>query len=246
MAAYHGNQFENWNVHYSNLFDENIIKVYLAITNHIGTMCMTFFFFMSGFWFYQNIKSLDDLYKKCKKRLKTLFIPYWLWSIVFLLFTYGFFAQIFIQPFLKLGDPIDGPLWYLLALLLLTIISPLLFLLREINKHLPFLIILLVIFYLILRNFDVLPRCFSFQNWWWYENMLYYTPCYLIGACIGLYKKDLLLEKDYKGIRFVILGTILMILPISLMIFNIVTKLSFGYFLVELFGSWLILYVYGK
>ena len=79
---YHLRNITGYNIQYLNGFDNSILSAYTGFSNHIGFVCMVFFFFVSAFWFYRNINNKEELFKKYKKRLKTLLIPFLAWTIV--------------------------------------------------------------------------------------------------------------------------------------------------------------------
>ena len=54
-----------------------------------------FFFILSGFLFFNQVKELKDCYKKIGKRVRTLVVPYLLWNVIVALF---FVALYFVSP----------------------------------------------------------------------------------------------------------------------------------------------------
>ena len=74
MAAYHGNQLNKYTMRYINKADYHFLDLYVRLTNYVGNLCMVFFVFMSAFWFYSSIHSIEECILKCKKSIKTMFI----------------------------------------------------------------------------------------------------------------------------------------------------------------------------
>lgn len=133
-----------------------IFDVTSHLFSRIITGCaIPLFFFISGFLFFLNIDFGKDVYKsKLKRRVKSLLIPYLFWNV--LLFatlavmacipqTASHFASFSLQPspvsFLKslwcinydpqvqLAYPISTQFWYIRDLMVMTLLTPLVFVL---------------------------------------------------------------------------------------------------------------------
>lgn len=243
MVMYHARWLDYFNIEYLNVIDRKLLTFYFRFAEHIGTVCMTFFFFMSAFWFYKGINSNKDILIKCKKRLKTLLIPFLLWTIILGLYKIAnseislAFNKIFYYLF---ESPVAGPLWYILGLLILQFLSPILILFKK-NKKLTTALFSIGITYVFLRNFNIIPHIFSFKNWWWYNNLIHYLPAYLIGAYIGLYFPGLLIEKKYEKKSHTVMGIGLLIICFFLWHYFNDYRFILIYALVELLGIWLML-----
>ena len=244
MVMYHAQWLNSDSIRFINGLDHEAVSFYSRFANHIGTVCMTFFFFMSAFWFYKGVDTKDDLLKKWKKRIKTLIIPFLSWTVILFIYKMLFlglefrFEDIFFHLFEK---PVAGPLWYLLALLLLQLISPLLIYLKKYKKvTITFLSFLSL--YIILRKLHYIPTLLVFDRWWWYENVLTYMPMYLLGVYLGMYHSDLLIEKDYMSKRYTIIGVFLLIVSFVLWHYfiNVSGVFTTIYSMIEIFGIWFI------
>lgn len=86
MVMYHGSWVDREKIHYLNSIDHKSLALYLRFASHIGIVCMVFFFFMSAFWFYKDLNTKEELLKKWKKRIKTLLVPFIIWSLILLLY----------------------------------------------------------------------------------------------------------------------------------------------------------------
>lgn len=243
MVMYHARWIDYFNIEYSNIIDRKILSFYFRFAEHIGTVCMTFFFFMSAFWFYKGTNSNKDILNKCKKRLKTLLIPFLLWTIILGLYKIGNSEislasnNIFYYIF---ESPVAGPLWYILGLLILQLLSPIFILFKK-NKKITTFLFVFGIGYVLLRNFNIIPHMLSFKNWWWYNNLIYYLPAYLIGAYIGLYFPTFLIEKKYEKKSHTIMGVVLLVVCFILWHYFNDYRFILIYALIELVGMWLVL-----
>lgn len=97
--------------------------------------------------------------------------------------------------------------------------------------------------YIFLRNFNYIPNYLSFKNWWWYENLLYYTPVYLLGTYFGMYHSDLITNKEYISKKYTKIGIVLLIIAFILWYFfkEVNYNLEIFYSLIELVGIWFVL-----
>ncbi len=100
------------------------------LDNGIFRIGVPFFFTVSGYYFFNNVKTTSDLYKWCK----TLLLIYLSWMMVYLPFYYkeSFFTYIF--GFWQL--------WYLMALLLA---GAILYVIKELKYIMPVLIIIAIL-----------------------------------------------------------------------------------------------------
>lgn len=120
----------------------------LVLCNMISRMAVPFFFFVSGYFFFNSgTLTFRSYIDKLKKRARTLLLPYIVWNLVYVLL---FFAtQMFLPSYTsgrnKLvvdygfsdwlnvfwvhcdGMPICGPLWFLRELMLVMLVAPLLY-----------------------------------------------------------------------------------------------------------------------
>ena len=242
MVIYHAKWVSNYNISYLNGFDNSILNSYIGFADHIGFVCMVFFFFASAFWFYRNINSKEELISKYKKRLKTLLIPFIAWTIII-----GIYQIITGQLTFKLSgifdylffNPIAGPLWYILGLFILQLFAPIILLIKK-NKLVTTGIFSLIIVYVFLRTVGVIPNLLSFPNWWWYNNLIYYVPAYLIGVYMGMYHSDLLLIKEYNEKKYTYIGIGLLIISIVFWTYYNIKALRIIYCFMELIGIWFI------
>ena len=130
------------------LFEEGICR-----------LAVPFFFFVSGYLFYNKLGVWNwDIWKmKIKRRVRTLFLPYILWNVIAFLALWAYinthgnptgFCQHFINhggfrifwgvdgglPLGVRDVPIDSPLWFIRDLMYYIIASPLLFLFIQWTK----------------------------------------------------------------------------------------------------------------
>ncbi len=201
IVTYHFRWAFDLQIKNTSAFDGKIVSVFLSMCDKLGYLSMVFFFILSGFLFYYNINRPSEAVLKMKKRLKTLLVPYLVWFLIvsFYMLINGDYKIVLYMDFLEkiFLSPIDGPMWYCLALLLLMIPSPLIVKLK--NKKLMSTILLLIsIILLNLRFFGVIKPLLSFTKWWWYGNMIMYLQSYIIGVYLSLLFSNHVLKMEHS------------------------------------------------
>ncbi len=224
ILIYHSRFLDGFNIVFKSEFDENILELFLSTTYQLCRLAMTAFFMISAFLFYFNINSSKEAIHKMKKRLKTLLIPYCVWIAITIIFQLIVLHE---HPFYSLNSfinaiffvPVDGALWYLLALLLLMIPAPLIIKLKNkpIKSTIFFLISMAIIY---MYNHGVIPNLIDTANWEWYTYMSYYFSAYVVGVYLGLIFSDKVSNENYN-IKFSIVVAILLLI---LIIVNLLIK----------------------
>lgn len=243
MVMYHARWINYYNIEYSNVIDRKALSFYFRFAEHIGTVCMTFFFFVSAFWFYKGLNEQRDVLVKWKKRMRSLLVPFMLWTVI--LGAYKVYNSEIVLSMDKIfyyifESPVAGPLWYILGLLILQCFAPLFIFFKK-NKKITTILFLTLISYILLRDFNIIPHLLSFEDWWWYNNLIYYSPAYLIGAYLGLYYPDMLLKREYNSKSHTIVGMFLIAISAGLWYYYYDYRFLIVYASIELVGLWFVL-----
>lgn len=227
-----------------NLYSNKLINSYVSVLQYLCQIAMTMFFMTSAFLFYYNLKNSDDALKKMKKRLKTLLVPYIIWTIICWFFKFFILNDstthiISLQSFLRIifFAPIDGPLWYILALLILMCVSPLTIKLKN-KKLVSFVLFFCIVIFVYSINSNFVFQKFEMKRWWWYSNMCGYLPAYLVGAYFGLNFSDKILFEMYDKRKVFALGLILIVISTFL---NQININIYYIHILEFIAVWLIL-----
>lgn len=155
-----------------NLSDIDLyIIVSETISHIIGRIAVPSFFLISGYLFFFKTIRFDvvDYIDKLKKRLKTIVIPFFLWTVLFIVAIIvknylflklnlpkdDYLDRIYVAniPQLFWKEPINYPLWYLRDLICMVLISPFFFLLFKYTKL--FGVLLLYIPYIFNMEFGI-------------------------------------------------------------------------------------------
>lgn len=130
-------------IHMHNVTDLPSTSISALIVNSISHgLCVAavpMFMFMSGYLFYRNIETLMDVFKKQKKRIISVFIPFIAWSTsYYLLYAIGskFIPEISSSVDISPLGIITGiifyrysfPMWYMFQLCIFIALAPIVFL----------------------------------------------------------------------------------------------------------------------
>jgi len=194
--------------------DLRFINILYRLYDSLGALSLGTFFLMSGFLLYYGCSGTDDLKRKFKKRIKTLLIPFAVWNLLY-------FIYIVLRDSVKgrlslnIKDIIlgftfscyNGPLWYLLALIMLLFLSPLVLKLRE-KKVLALSVLSVVsIVCVLITSFVGSSNLFAV----WFLRLSFYIPLYFVGAVAALVYSDKVVNEVYRKPVFVIIASLLSI-----------------------------------
>ncbi len=189
------------------------IQLYLSFG--IARIAVPFFFMLSGFLFFLNFEgSSFDFLTKIKKRVKTVLLPYLIWSawgILFYLilqsvpqlatfFTNKLVKDYSLSEFLNtlFINPIAPQLWFLRDLFILVLLTPILYYLVKKSGYV--LILLLLIPWAFKISLVIISN----------EALLFFT----IGAFLSIHKKTII-HKDYSNNAYLLIITWLIIILIK-------------------------------
>lgn len=200
----------------------------------INTICdsaVPVFFCLSAYLFFRNF-DMSKLLNKYKKRVRTLLIPYFSWSI--LLFCYYFllykipwihnnFNALFdlsvdnIIPNILLAN-CAPTMWFIRVLMIYVVISPIIYYLMK-NKITGIMTILFSF---------VINIIFNFQ----YSSMIFWLPVYILGAYLALNHANFMEEIPFiKRNRKMVLIMAVLFLAIFGVIATMVEKTSTIYYI---------------
>lgn len=168
-------------------FIESIIKT-------LPCLLMSYFFMTTGFLFFRDF-SMANYLSKIKSRCFSLLIPFVLWQALLAIFDTVFkYNQITLAEFLKSTFslqrwPLISPLWYVYGIFLVTLFSPLVYLIIK-RKNLGWGIIIVLIFAVEVRDKIDIPLIKSILDYGYVQNMVYYMPAYFVGAFYGYHFRD--------------------------------------------------------
>ena len=157
-------------------------------------LIMAYFFSVTGFLLFRNFR-MKDYPEKIKKRVFSLLIPYILWQLIFAVIDTVFkfepvgFAEFLQRSFLLQRWPVDAALWYVYAVFLLALLSPVVLLIIR-KKSIGWIAILLVLAISSARLKIEIPVFKTILHYGYVENILVFLPAYLMGAFYGYHFKD--------------------------------------------------------
>ena len=176
--------------------DTAFIRGVFTAYRSIGDVATGYFFAISGFLLYCNCDK-KNVRQKVLKRFKTLFIPFLFWNLGYNL-VYNLLYFILHHQFKEVSvsfservavfflKPPDGPLWYLIPVILFTCFAPIIVRLDRIKLYILFLTVFAVSFYVNFFNSSILSDSYV-------KRMILYLPTYMGGVIIA--KDDRLSRK---------------------------------------------------
>lgn len=220
--------FSHWtNFFLLTLFGESslLADTLTEIFSVLGIISIASFFMLSGYLFYRNTESLEDLQGKVLRRLVTLGIPFLFWNVVYLIYNiaYGLYkGNLDMGPMdVILGftlNPFDSPMWYLLALLVLMCLSPLVMMLKK-HPHTSLCAVGLIFIGACLVS---LLTSGGSMAWNWIRRLISYCPLYFFGAFLGMHYEHVVSEETFYNKNYSLLAGVLSVLIIAtIVIFDI-------------------------
>lgn len=195
------------------------------VCSHLCAMALPAFFLVSGYLMFRKF-SFSAWPEKMFRRLKRLFVPYLVWNITFVV-VYIVFAKFvprlstrvemfgldsFWGCFSKVLSltvvPIDGPLWFIRSLLILSLLSPLLWLLM---RHIRGIVLLVCC--LVWIGGEMFFGASKFLN---QTLPAYAVFCFVLGGVLSVNGKDVMAV--FKKRRWFALGVVACVLHAVILI----------------------------
>ena len=165
------------------------------VFSSMGTYVMCHFFTITGFLLFYNL-SFKNIYSKIRRRVSSLLIPYIAWQTIIAIMisclsrTLMNPKEFLVKTFGCVQWPLDGALWYCYAVFIIALFSPVLLWLFK-NKKTAFVITIILVIGIEARTFITASLFVNIVNYGYLPNILFYLPCYLVGAYIGKFCKEL-------------------------------------------------------
>ena len=177
------------------------------LSNVIGQTAVPGFFMISAYLFFRNCPESPGIgffINKYKKRARTLLVPYLLWNALYLIINIAVMhaelspSSVLSGIFLYRYNPV---FWYMLQLLILTVLTPAIWLLLS---RKPAAAAVCLLMYLLAANYRILP--FHIVN----EDALFY---YSLGAAASLHlKKYIEKSSNQRAVYPLIAASVLLII----------------------------------
>ena len=147
----------------------------------ISIPAMVWFFFISAYLFFRNLK-LGMIPGKWRRRIKSILIPFIIWNTVSVILELakgsnvidGGILNFVVKNYLFIRGTgcANGPLWYLFRLMEYIVIAPLVFFIAK-NKWLA-------------AGAEILLLAANYQLGIGYFDFSYWLPVYIVGAYVGI------------------------------------------------------------
>ena len=190
FAHSYGGVTEEYNILASGWDTYEVLKIVLSQT--LVKAAMPTFFVMSGYLFFANATrwNAQTYWQKIKRRIKSLLIPYIIWNLLMAVKLKAFSLSI-------LWEPANMPLWFLRDLIIVSLLTPIIYIGVKKLGYWLFVILLPVYLtgiwaiqpgpnpyaicffslgaFLSIRKMDIIDTCRRFE-----------IPAYLLSAAFGL------------------------------------------------------------
>lgn len=213
VLMYHANA----NIHFSNiivtesLWDTLFYKIDFLFSFSDGTY---FFMLLSAFLLYRDL-SKENLISKLKKRVRTLLVPWLLWNVIGMISYHDFDKGIVYLLSNFFTSRFCEQLWFVEALLVLLLFSPLFMRLLKIKVAREIsLICLFVMGYFgfpFVQEMNIFPsERFQLEI----LRALRHVPIYCLGAYLGLNFSEIIISEEYnqKHRKVALLGAVAILL----------------------------------
>lgn len=195
----------------------NPLYIFQTFLNTIIDIAVPTFFVMSGFLYYYNCDKLNICFKKAKKRIFSLLIPYFIFCALYTVY----FLVLCNLPILKdkLNNAVNaklnasnvfqglflakysGILWYVRNLIALTLISPLIYYSLKV-KPVAY-VVLVGMFFCYFFDLNIpINLGIEINKWFWYY----------LGVVVSIHIKDFKKLKTKTSVFFLIVGLLIVVL----------------------------------
>lgn len=181
-----------------------------VIWGELTQLCMSWFFGITGFLLFRNLR-FQNLGSKLLSRVKTLLVPYTLWCLLYVVKSIfqgnsWTLRQVFEQTFLLRVWPPLPSFWYIYAVFLFSLLSPVFLVLFRNEKtgwvSSAAMIVLLYVFWAKIHIGNGYPH--------YTGNIKSFFPAYVVGAFYGhIYDNSTIQSKLKYMAAFLVVGVLL-------------------------------------
>lgn len=195
IVFYHIGSIEPPNVQVFAYLDVKANSLLNSFFSNMGGYAMCHFFSVTGFLLFYNL-SYSNYLTKIKRRVFSLLVPYISWNLI-IFFIYVVMRR-YTSPSIKfflfntfclVRWPFDGALWYVYAIFLMSICSPVLLFIYK-NERTGWIFTVGIILFLEIKGFINNTLFQKIINYGFIPNILAYLPAFLIGAFWGRFIKN--------------------------------------------------------
>lgn len=192
-----------------NGFDARLNGICSNFFDKIAGIAMSYFFTTTGFLLFHKF-DMHDYVSKIKRRVYSLLIPYLLWQLIYcfrpLLSGNVDIKHLFNTTFLMEMWPPNGPQWYLYAVFILALASPVFYFFLKDSRTGAVMCFLMVVLAFKLSTVTN-PVFHPFTKYGYMGNILNYLPSYFFGLYFGLHESRQTKEKSLTYCLLILCGS---------------------------------------
>lgn len=192
-----------------NAYDLRISEFLCNFVSAMGLLVMCYFFTVSGFLLFRDL-SMSNYLEKMKRRIFSLLIPYLAWQVVIAVID-AFqekrvltLSTYLVRTFALVKWPIDGPLWYVYAIFLLALLSPVMILAFR-NRRTAQIFVLVMVFLPTIMKHSSNPLISRIWGYGYMSNILRYMPSYMVGAFYGKFENSTTKTEAFSYLTVILL-----------------------------------------
>ena len=182
----------------------------------MGSFGLAFFFMTSGYFMFRGMNG-DNAIKRSLKRIKTVFLPYAFWNLLFFsifLIRDKNYRKIEIKTFLYrfFFQPYNEVLWYLFALFVFSILAFIVYRIISNKTGAALFIAVLSVLVLVFCIFKAEAVVGSSPIGWWIVKIFPYMPIYYFGGVAAIYFEKHLSSSVKAAPVFILLSAVIIVL----------------------------------
>ena len=168
--------------------DAFLVNALAMNINTFGMVAMAYFFAITGFLLFYKL-NFETYKTKIKRRLFSLLIPFLIWQVIFICYQSCLGAKYDIADtlssiFLMSAKPPNGVLWYVYAVFILAVLSPIhLLVFRSRTLGQLSILVIPIVSYILLKFTPGFAE--GFVSYGYIAQIIDYLPAYCFGAYCG-------------------------------------------------------------
>lgn len=186
IVVYHSN------IIVEQMYTSNSVRILTRNTwEYLANVAMSFFFMVTGFLLY-NGASRENICRKLQSRVKTIVVPFLVWNSIYWamsMLQHRHIDDIWHIFYRFSFDPYDGPLWYLFAITILSLVAPVVLRIKT-KKLFRIVVFVICLISVWVYSFHLLTAVSKLHIMGWIERLCRYLPSYIIGSYIGINVAD--------------------------------------------------------
>lgn len=219
VVHFHNVGYHNIEVISKGAVETEIFRFFNNFSDSLSYLSLGYFFMVSAFLLYYGATD-STIWEKMKRRMYSLVVPFFLWNLIAVLYRtvldFSFPFSDWKEMLAKFTlNPQDGPLWYIVALLIFMVPAPLIVKLKKHKWVLYIAEVISLALSVCVSGLRMFPGLKELEYYWLIWELASYLPIYLMGAIAGLFYSDVIIQKKYNKKWVSVIAGILYLLSVA-------------------------------